>query len=87
MANHKSAKKATRQTLKKNLYNKSRVSAIKTYIKKVLKAIELGSKQQANEMFMIAQSKIMQGVKKDVFKQNTASRKVSKLALKISKMA
>lgn len=86
MANHSSAKKAIRQTLKKTLVNKSRKSRIKTFIKKVVNAITAGSKETANKELISAQSEIMRGVTKGVIKLNTASRKVSRLAQKIKKM-
>ena len=87
MANHSSAKKALRQTIKKTLVNKSRISRIKTYIKKVQQAITAGSKQEAKEALIIAQSEIMRGVSKKVLKLNTASRKISRLAQKLKNMA
>ncbi|HJD61050.1 MAG TPA: 30S ribosomal protein S20 [Rickettsia endosymbiont of Columbicola hoogstraali] len=86
MANHSSAKKATRQTVKKTLVNKKRASAIKTFVKKVLHEINQGNKEEANSALVIAQSKIMQGVKKNIIKLNTASRKISKLSKKIKTM-
>lgn len=87
MANHSSAKKAARQTVKKTLVNKSRTSEIKTFIKKVLHEINLGNKESANTALVVVQSKIMQGVKKNVIKLNTASRKVSNLSKKIKNMS
>jgi len=86
MANHSSAKKAARQTIKKTLVNKSRTSAIKTFIKKVLYEINHGNKENANAALVVAQSKIMQGVKKNVLKLNTASRKISNLSKQIKNM-
>ncbi|WP_341791102.1 30S ribosomal protein S20 [Rickettsia endosymbiont of Gonocerus acuteangulatus] len=86
MANHSSAKKAARQTVKKTLVNKRRASAIKTFVKKVLHEINQGNKEKANSALVIAQSKIMQGVKKNIIKLNTASRKISKLSKKIKTM-
>ncbi len=86
MANHSSAKKAARQTIKKKLVNKKRFSAIKTFVKKVLNEINHGNKEKANSALVIAQSKIMQGVKKNIIKLNTASRKISKLSKKIKTM-
>ncbi|WP_253307995.1 MULTISPECIES: 30S ribosomal protein S20 [unclassified Rickettsia] len=87
MANHSSAKKAARQTIKKTLVNKKRSSAIKTYIKKVLHEINNGSKDNANLALITAQSKIMKGVKKNIIKLNTASRKISQLSQRIKQMA
>ncbi len=86
MANHSSAKKAIRQTLKKTLINKNRVSKIKTYIKKVLIEVNNGSSETANSALIIAQSEIMKGVAKKVMKLNTASRKISRLSKKIKHM-
>ncbi len=87
MANHASAKKAYRQTLKHTLANKSRMSRIKTFIKKVLAAIDTGSKEEASKAFVVAQSEIMRGVKTGILKLNTGSRKVSNLSKKVKSMS
>ncbi len=86
MANHSSAKKAARQNIKKALINKSRNSRIKTYIKKVLHAIDEGKSELAKTAFIAAQSEIMKGVSRKVIKLNTASRKISRLAQKIKQL-
>ncbi len=86
MANHTSAKKAIRQTIKKTLINKNRSSRIKTYIKKVLQAIGEGSRESAKSALIVAQSEIMKGVTKNIIKLNTASRKISRLSQKIKNM-
>ncbi len=83
MAHHASAKKALRQNLKQNARNKSRSSDIKTFIKKVEAAIADKNINLAQEFFKIAQAKIMRGAQKELFKSNTASRKVSRLAHRI----
>jgi small subunit ribosomal protein S20 len=87
MANHDSAKKANRQTEKKTLRNKSRATRIKTCIKKVLAAVDAGSVVEAEAAFKAAQSEIMRGAKHNIFKLNTASRKVSLLSNKVKKLA
>lgn len=87
MANHSSAKKAIRQTVKKTFVNKNRVSRIKTYIKKVLQEISSGSKESARVALILAQSELMKGVTKNVIKLNTASRKISRLSQRIKNMA
>lgn len=83
MANHASAKKACRQTETKTLINKSRMSRIRTFIKKVTNAIDSGKKEEASELFKATQSEIMRGVKTGLIKLNAASRKVSRLSQKI----
>ncbi len=87
MANHESAKKAYRQTVKRTLQNKSRMSRMKTYIKKVLAAVTAGSVTEAESMFKVAQAEIMRAVKKNILKLNTASRKVSGLAHKVKSLS
>jgi small subunit ribosomal protein S20 len=87
MANHKSAEKAIRQIKKRTLINKSRMSRIKTFIKKVEQAVVSNDKVKAQAEFKIAQSEIMKGVTKGLLKLNTASRRVSSLSARIKKLA
>jgi len=86
MANHESAKKAYRQTLKKTLVNKSRKSRIKTFVKKVISSVASGAKDLAVVALRDAQSEVMRGVKAGVLKLNTASRIVSKLTHKVKSL-
>ena len=86
MANHSSAKKAIRQTIRKTFVNKNRVSRIRTYVKKVLQEISSGSKESAHTALVLAQSELMKGVTKNVIKLNTASRKISRLSQRIKNM-
>ncbi|MGV2432541.1 MAG UNVERIFIED_CONTAM: 30S ribosomal protein S20 [Rickettsiaceae bacterium] len=86
MANHANAKKAHRQNLTRAAQNKSRMSKIKTFIKRVLAAVSSGSKEEAATHFKAAQSEIMCGVKKNIIKLNTASRKISGLAKKVKSL-
>lgn len=86
MANHSSAKKSIRQTVRKTLINKNRTSRIKTYVKKVLHEINSGSKESARLALVLAQSELMRGVTKNVIKLNTASRKISRLSQRIKNM-
>jgi small subunit ribosomal protein S20 len=83
MAHHASAKKALRQNIKNNERNKARNSDIKTFVKKVLAAVAAKDLSLAQDIFKVAQSKIMKGAKKNLIKSNTASRKVSRLAQKV----
>jgi small subunit ribosomal protein S20 len=83
MAHHASAKKALRQSIKKREMNKSRSSDMKTFVKKVEAAIAAKDLSLAQEMFKLAQSKIMKTARKNIIKQNTASRRVSNLANKV----
>lgn len=87
MANHDSAKKAYRQTIKKTAANKSRMSRIRTFVKKVLVAVEGGEQDVANAALREAQSEVMRGVKHNLIKLNAGSRKISRLSQKVKAMA
>ena len=87
MANIKSAKKRVLVNKKKAERNQMIKSAVKTEIKKVRAAIEAGNKDEAAKALLAATSAIDKAESKGVFKKNTASRKVSRLALAVNKMA
>ena len=81
MANHKSAEKCIRKTVKRTAINKSRLSRIRTYVRKAEEALTASvSPEQAKAAFVRAEREIMRGVNKGVFLKNTAARKVSHLA-------
>jgi len=83
MANHASAKKAIRQTQTKTAINRSRISRIRTFIKKFENSVKSGDKDVAQKAFVVAQSEIMRGVSKKIIKKNSASRKISRLAVRL----
>lgn len=87
MAHHKSAQKRIRQTAKRTEANTIRVSRIRNFIKKVEVAILGGDQKAAQEALRVAQPEVMRGVSKGVLKQNTASRKVSRLSARVKAMA
>ena len=83
MAQHKSAKKRIRQTISRTTINRSRISRIRTFIKKVETAIAGGNAADAQAALKSAQPEIMRGVSKGVLHLSTASRKVSRLASRV----
>jgi len=83
MANTKSAEKRIRTTARRTAINRSRVSRIRTFMKKVELAIASGDKSAAAEAFKAAQPEMMRGVSKGVLHQNTVSRKLSRLSARI----
>ena len=87
MANHKSAKKRIRRNLARAEINKSRMSRIRTFIKKVEHAIGVGDIDDARVALKQAQPEIMRGVSKGVLHKNTASRKMSRLAAGVKKLS
>ena len=87
MANHKSAEKRHRQTVRRNDVNTARKNRIKNFLKKVEAAIASGNRDAANQALREAQPALMRGVSKGVFKLSTASRKMSRLSARIKQLA
>ncbi|MGO1119015.1 30S ribosomal protein S20 [Rhodovibrionaceae bacterium A322] len=83
MANHKSALKRIRSNGRRAEVNGARIGRIRTFIKKVESALETGDKEAATTAFRAAQPEIHRGVTKGVLKQNTASRKISRLNARV----
>lgn len=87
MANIKSSKKAIRVIERKTEINKARKSRVRTYLRKLNDAIVSGVIEDAKKAFVEFESELMKGVKSGVFKKNTASRKLSRMAGHIKAMA
>jgi len=87
MANTPQAKKRIRRNDRRAAINKSRVSRMRTFIRKVEDAITAGDKSAANDALKAAQPEIMRGVTKGVIHKKTASRKVSRLAAAVKAIA
>lgn len=87
MANIKSAKKRILVNRTKAERNKAIKSGVKTAVKKVNAAIEAGDKAAASAALLNATSTIDKATSKGVYHKNTSSRKVSRLAAAVNKMA
>jgi len=87
VAHHKSAQKRIRQTAKRTLRNRSRVSRVRTFVRKVEDAIASGNYEQAREAFSAAEPEMRRGVSKGVLPLNTASRKISRLSRRVKSLA
>lgn len=87
MANIKSAKKRILVNRTKAERNKAIKSGVKTSVKKVNAAIAAHDKEAAAAALTAATATINKAASKGVFHKNTASRKVSRLALAVNKMA
>ena len=83
MAHHRSAKKRIRQTEKRTAVNRSRMSRIKTFVRKVEDALAKGDHDAARSAFAAAEPEIRRGVTKGVLHLNTASRKISRLSRRV----
>lgn len=87
VANIKSAKKRILVSERNAEKNKAIKSSVKTAIKKVYAAIEAGDKAAADTALVNATKAIDMATTKGVYKKNTSSRKVSRMAKAVNKMA
>jgi small subunit ribosomal protein S20 len=79
MANTPQAKKRIRRNERRAEINGSRISRIRTLVKKVEAALEAGDKTAAQTALIAAQPELARGVARGVLHKNTASRKFSRL--------
>jgi small subunit ribosomal protein S20 len=84
MPHHKSAEKRLRQTEKRTIVNRARLSRVRTFVKKVETAIETGDKAVAQSAFQQAQPELHRATTKGVMHKNTVARKLSRLATRIN---
>lgn len=84
MPHHKSAEKRLRQTEKRTIINRSRLSRVRTFVKKVETAIATGDKAAAQSAFQLAQPEMHRATTKGVLHRNTVARKLSRLAARIN---
>jgi small subunit ribosomal protein S20 len=87
MPNIASSRKRVRTTAKRTAVNTARKSRIRGFIRKVEEAIASGDSKAALAALKAAEPEIMRGVTKGVLHKNTGSRKVSRLAARVKKLA
>jgi small subunit ribosomal protein S20 len=87
MANTPGAKKAVRKIARRTEVNKARRSRVRTFLRRFEEAVAAGDAAQAKSAFVEAQSELMRAVSKGVMHKNTGSRKVSRLAAQLKKLA
>lgn len=86
MANIASAKKRARQAEKNRRHNQARRSMLRTYIKKVVRAIDAGDKAQAEAAYKAAVPIIDTMAGKGLIHKNKANRHKSRLNARIKEM-
>ena len=84
MPHHKSAEKRLRQTEKRTVVNRARLSRVRTFVKKVETAIATGDKTAAQSALQEAQPELHRAATKGVLHKNTVARKLSRLATRIN---
>ena len=86
MANIQSAKKRARQAVKRRAQNMALRSRFRTYVKRVLKAIESGDRKAAEQSYREAVPVIDSMVNKHIVHRNKAARQKSRLSDRIKAM-
>lgn len=87
MANSAGSRKRARQAEKRRQHNASLRSMVRTYIKKIVKAIDAGDKAAAQAAFVAAQPQMDSSVNKGIFSKNKIARTKSRLNAKVKAMA
>ena len=87
MANTTSAKKATRKIARRTIINKSRRTQMRGAVRTVEEAIKSGDRDAALKAMTRAEPELMQAAQRNIIHKNNASRKVSRLAHQIAKLA
>jgi small subunit ribosomal protein S20 len=87
VANHKSAEKRNRQRIKRRERNVFHLSTMRTYMKRLRKALETNDLEGAKESLPLALQAIGKAASKGVIHRNTASRYTSRVTLAFNKKA
>ncbi len=86
MANTAQAKKRARQAEKSRIRNAGQRSNMRTFVKKVIAAVESGDKEQAQTAFKTAVPIIDTAVSKGLIHKNKAARNKSRLSSRVHTM-
>jgi|TARA_B110000438_G_C15742440_1_gene619107 small subunit ribosomal protein S20 len=86
MANHKSAKKRTRQNIRRNEINRSMLSIIKNNTSSLDSLITSKKIDEIHKSFSSLNSSMAKAVKKGLLKKEFMSRKLSSFSNKIKKI-
>jgi len=86
MAHHKSAKKRIRRNERRHDINRTRVSRLRTFIRKTEAAIASGDKSAAQAAYLEMQPALHSAVTKGVIHRNTVARNLSRLCARIKSL-
>lgn len=87
MAHSKSSKKRIFIGERNRLRNQAIKSRVKTFVKKVLVAVDANNVDEAQTALSVAYKELDKAVTKGILKKNTVSRKKSRLAAKVNSLA
>jgi small subunit ribosomal protein S20 len=86
MANHPSAEKRHRQSVKRAARNQAVRSEVRTEVKKLRATISTSDAAKAKEQLPGASSVLDKAVSKGVLHKNNAARRISRLAKQVAKL-
>lgn len=84
MANHDSARKRIKQTLKRTERNKHMRTTTRTLVKRVRAAIDAGDKSAAETALSLACRQIDKAVSKGLYHRRAGSRYISRLSAQVN---
>ena len=87
MAHSKSSKKRVYIGERNRIRNQAIKSRVKTFVKKVLVAVDANNVDEAKTALSVAYKELDKAVTKGILKKNTVSRKKSRLAAKLKAIA
>ncbi len=87
MAHHASAKKRIRTNARRRKINRSRVSRIRTLVRRAEEALAGGSHPDASSALRVAEGELRRGVNKGVLRLRTVSRKISRMNARVRALA
>ena len=87
MAHSKSSKKRIYIGERNRIRNQAVKSRVKTFVKKVLVAVDANNVDEATTALNVAYKELDKAVTKGILKKNTVSRKKSRLAAKVNSLA
>jgi small subunit ribosomal protein S20 len=84
MANHFSALKRARQTVKRTAHNRASTSQMRSALRIMRESLEKGDKAAAEQTYRQTVSALDKAIQKGVLHENTASRYKSRLSVRLS---
>jgi small subunit ribosomal protein S20 len=84
MANHFSALKRARQTVKRSARNRANTSRLRTVLRDLRESLAKGDKQAAEQVYRQTVSALDKAIQKGVLHENTASRYKSRLSARLN---
>lgn len=84
MANHFSALKRARQTVKRTTRNRANTSRLRSSLRQLRESLAKGDKQAAGKVFQETASALDRAIQKGVLHENTAARYKSRLSARLN---